>query len=79
VGVAFLVGEGVVLPVHGDPLPPVLARADPQDAAEEEVGDRMKAERAVREGPMQIHRGGDHGGLGHGEGHNRSQQESQHV
>ena len=77
--IAFLVGEGVMLPVDGHPLPPVLARADPEDAPEEEVGEGMQAERAMREAPVQIHGGGDHGGLGHGESHDRSQQESQHV
>jgi hypothetical protein len=50
--IALLVGEGMVLSVDGNPLAPILASAEPQNAAEEEVGDRMNAQRPVRQAPV---------------------------
>ena len=79
VRVAFLVGERVVLPVHRHPLAPILPRADPENAPEDPVGDRVQLEGAMRQSPMEVHRGGDDRRLRHQERREHGQQESKHV
>jgi len=55
----------VVLAVDGDPLAAILAGGDPQDDTEEEIGDRVQGQRAMRQTPVEVDRGREHGGLGH--------------
>jgi len=43
------VGEGMVLAMDGHPLATILAPGEPEDDAEEEVGERMEGECAMRE------------------------------
>jgi hypothetical protein len=59
VGVTGLVGEGVMLPVHGDPSLAALSRRDPDECAENHVRDGVHDERAVREAAVQVDRGDD--------------------
>jgi len=65
VGILLGVREGVVLAVDSDPLAAILAGGDPQDDAEEEVGDGMQGQRTVCQAPVKLDRGREDRGLRH--------------
>jgi hypothetical protein len=61
--IAFLVGECVVFPVNGHPLFRRQAGREPQGEAEKPCDKRVKRERSVGCGAMQIDRRAKHGDL----------------
>jgi len=56
VRIAVAIDEGVVLPVHRNPLLLALTRQEPEHGAEQERRDRLQSQRAVRERAVQIDR-----------------------
>ena len=62
--VPLLVGEGVMLAVHGDPLTGHQADGHPEHEPEAPLDDRVEHERAVSGATVQIDGGGEGGGLG---------------
>ena len=63
VRVALPVGERVMLPMNRHPLATALPGGQPEDRAEADVCDGVDRERSVREGPMQVDRRHEDGGL----------------
>src|SRR6266850_1825758 len=64
---AIAIGEGVMLAMHGHPFLPPLTRQEPQDHPEQKGHARMQGERTVRQGAVQVDRGGPDGDLGQDE------------
>ena len=64
VGIPVSVGEGVMLPMDGHPLPPAQTRRQPEHRSKEQLRDRVDPEGPMREGPVKVDGRGDHGDLG---------------
>jgi hypothetical protein len=64
VRIAFLVGKGMVLPVHRDPLPGNDSRGEPDGQPKHPRRKRVQDHRTVRDRTMQVNSGAVNGDLG---------------
>jgi hypothetical protein len=78
--IAFLIGERVVLAVHGNPFLRRQPGRQPQREPEEPRGHGMKDQRPVTGRAVQENRGAEHGDLGEDGGDGKTQDErKQHA
>ena len=78
-GVALAVGEGVVLAVYRHPLLTALAGGEPEHRPTGELRRRVESQGPVRQTPMQVDRGDEHGHLRQGDGNKDDQYDVQGV
>ena len=67
-GITFPVGEGVMLPLDGDPLLAALTRRQSEHRPKEHIRDRVHGQRPMRTGPVQVDGRRDDGELGQRKG-----------